>query len=252
MGEDRTFDDFLGGALRLCQPSRGYRAGTDPVYLAAAVPARPGETVLELGCGTGAAAFCLARRVVGVAVTGLELNPAYAALARENAAANRLALEVIEGDVGDLPAALRTRSFDHVIANPPYHRRETGTRAGDAGREAAFGEARPLRDWIDAGLRRLKPGGRITMIQTVERLPEMLAALAARAGDVTVHPLASRAGRPARRVIVSARKGAHGPFVLAAPTILHDGPAHDGDRDSYAAEAQAVLRQGAAWSWTRR
>lgn len=132
---DLSDDGFLGGRLRLLQPKAGYRAATDPVLLAAAVPARAGENALELGCGAGAAALCLAARVPGLAVTGLERQPAYAALARENAARNGLALTVIEGDLAHLPAALRERSFDHVLANPPYYP------AGGAG-SAACGERR--------------------------------------------------------------------------------------------------------------
>ncbi|PJE33810.1 methyltransferase, partial [Pseudooceanicola lipolyticus] len=47
---DLTRDSFIGGRVWLWQPRRGYRAGVDPVLLAAAVPARPGQRVLELGC----------------------------------------------------------------------------------------------------------------------------------------------------------------------------------------------------------
>ena len=76
----------------------GSRAATDPVLLAAFVPARPGERVLDLGCGAGTAGLCLAARVPGLELHGLEVQPAYAELARRNAADNRLALTVHEGD----------------------------------------------------------------------------------------------------------------------------------------------------------
>ena len=81
-----TRDAFLGGKLRLRQPRRGYRAGIDPVLLAASVPARPGQSVLDLGCGAGAAALCLAARVGGLRLAGLERQADYAELARANAA----------------------------------------------------------------------------------------------------------------------------------------------------------------------
>lgn len=63
-------DAFLCGRLHLWQPKKGYRAATDPVLLAAACPARPGERVLDLGCGAGAAALCLATRVPGLELAG--------------------------------------------------------------------------------------------------------------------------------------------------------------------------------------
>ena len=70
--------------VRLGSRGAGYRAGVDPVLLAASVPARAGQSVLDLGCGAGVAALCLAARVPGL-LAGLEVQPAYAALARRNA-----------------------------------------------------------------------------------------------------------------------------------------------------------------------
>ena len=79
--EDTREDRLLGGRVRLIQPLQGYRAATDPVLLAAAVPAGPGERVLDLGCGAGAAVFCLAARVPGLELHGLEIQPTYLGLA---------------------------------------------------------------------------------------------------------------------------------------------------------------------------
>lgn len=237
-------DGFLGGRLRILQPRQGYRAATDPVLLAAAVPARPGESVLELGCGAGVAALCLGRRVPGLALTGLELQPDYAALARRNAARNGIALEVVEGDLAQMPAALRARSFDHVIANPPYF--GPGTAAADPGREMALREATPLADWLAAGLRRLRPGGHLTLIHLAERLPDLLAACGARLGSLTALPLAPREGRAAVRVILQGRKGGRGAFRLLAPLVLHAGAVHLADGDDFSPPARAILREGAA------
>ncbi|MFC2970044.1 tRNA1(Val) (adenine(37)-N6)-methyltransferase [Acidimangrovimonas pyrenivorans] len=245
-------DGFLGGRLRILQPRQGYRAATDPVLLAAACPARAGETALELGCGAGVASLCLGHRVPGLALTGLELQPAYAALARDNAGGNGQALEVIEGDVAAPPAALRHRSFDHVIANPPWYPAGGGTPASDAGRETGLREALPLAEWIDLAARRLKPGGYLTVIQLAERLPDLLAACDRRLGSLDLLPLAPRAGRPAKRVLLRARKGGRGAFRLLAPLVLHEGAVHDGDRDSHSAWAEAVLRDGAALPFPAR
>ena len=216
------------------------------MLLAAAVPAAAGQAVLELGCGAGVASLCLGHRVAGLRLVGLELQPAYAALARRNAAANGQAFEVHEGDLAAMPAELRAQEFDHVIANPPYFGAGSGTPARDPGRETAQREATPLRVWIETGLRRLRPGGWITLIQSAERLPEMLVAIAPRAGSVTVLPITPRATRPAGRVILPARKGGRGRFRLLAPFVLHGGAAHLRDGDDYAPAARAVLREGAA------
>lgn len=244
--EDLSRDGFLDGKLQILQPRAGYRAAMDPVLLAAACPAKSGQHVLELGCGAGVASLCLGHRVEGLDLTGLELQPAYATLARANANANAIALNVIEADLTAIPAELRARNFDHVIANPPYFPPHAGTAAQDAGREVAQRESTPLANWLDAGLRRLRPGGVLTIVQTAERLPDVLMPLAGRAGSVTVLPIAARQGRPAGRVIVQARKGGRGAFRLLAPLVLHAAPLHETDREDLTDIARAILRDGAA------
>lgn len=243
--DELTSDAFLDGRLRLWQPRKGYRAATDPVLLAAFTPARAGERVLELGLGAGAAALCLAMRVPGLDLHGLELQPAYAALARRNAEANGIALAVYEGDLRRPPPDLRALAFDHVMANPPFHP-ASASRGPDAGRDLAHREDAPLAAWIDAGLRRLRPGGRIVLVHRAERLPEILAGLAGRAGGAEILPVAARTGQPAQRVLVRARKGSKAPLTLWFPLTFHRGTSHEADEESYSPEAQRVLRDMAS------
>lgn len=239
-------DAFLGGRIRLRQPHDGYRAATDPVFLAATVPARPGESVLDLGCGAGAALYCLAARVPDLSLTGLELQPDYAALARANAALNGLGAQIIEGDVAAPPAELAELSFDHVIANPPYFAHGTATAPGDDGRGRAHLEgAATLGAFLALGRKRLKPRGWLTMIHRAERLGDILAGLAPGFGDMRVLPLSPRRGRAANRVVVAARKGASAPLILLPPLVVHAGEAHGADGADYSRAAEAVLRGGA-------
>ncbi len=247
--EELSCNAFLGGRVKLWQPVQGYRAGVDPMFLAAAVPARAGQSVLELGCGAGAALLALAARVPGLDLTGLELQPAYADLARRNLTENAAEGQVIEGDLADLPQALRQRQFDHVIANPPYYRPGAHSPARDHGRRTALGEATPLATWIDVATRRLAHGGQMHMIQKADRLPDMLAAYDDRLGALEVLPLAARPGRAAELVILRARKGGRTPFRLHAPLILHEGDRHVRDEEHYRPAIRAVLRDGAALPW---
>ncbi|TBN39867.1 methyltransferase domain-containing protein [Paracoccus subflavus] len=239
---DPTCDGFLDGRLRILQPKHGFRSGADAVMLAAACPARMDQAVLELGCGAGVASLCLGWRVPGLRLVGLERQPDYADLARQNAAGNGIALEVLTGDLARPPLGLRARTFDHVIANPPYFL--GGTPAPDKGRAGARREDTPLSAWIDAGLRRLRPGGILTLIQRADRLDAILAGLAGRAGATVILPVAGRAGQPAGRVILRAQKGARGPLRLLAPFVMHQAPAHPGDREDLTPTARAVLRDG--------
>jgi tRNA1Val (adenine37-N6)-methyltransferase len=235
--DDLTDDAFLCGRLQVLQPRAGYRAATDPVLLAACVPAHAGDRVLDLGCGAGAASLCLAARVPGLLHHGLELQADYADLCARNAQRNGVDMTVTVGDVAHMP--IRTE-FDHVIANPPYYP-SAGSPSPVAGRDTALRVDTGIDIWVTAGLRRLRPGGYLTMIFTPDLLPAALAVQ----GNATVLPLAARDGRAPGRMVVQWRKVSRAPFRLLAPFVIHKGAAHDGDRESYTDAANAVLRMGA-------
>ena len=236
---------FLGGRLSIAQPVNGYRAGIDPVLLAATVPAKPGQTLLDLGCGGGVAALCLGSRVPDVQLYGLEVQSPYAALARQNGDANGLPIHVFEGSVEEAPKALNALSFDHVIANPPYYSRANGTAAEDEGRDQGRAGSASLNDWVCLARKRLKPGGTASFVQDAARLPELLAAFQSGFGGITVLPIAPRVGRSARLVIVQAQKGSSASFQLLAPLILHEGDKHIKDGDDYCQKTTDILRNAA-------
>ena len=241
---ETTVNDFLGGRLRIRQPAQGYRAGVDPVLLAASVPARPGDSVLELGVGSGVALFCLMARVPGLSAVGVERNAQLARLAAKNAQANNLDAGIVEADFTEMPPDIRDMCFDHVIANPPFFDRSAGSASNSGSREDGRGEETVLSEWVDTAIRRLKPRGNLSMIQRIERLPEVLSCLDQRVGDVTALPLAARQGRQAKLFIVRAKKGTKGQFRLLSPFILHSGQEHLRDGDDYSPKASSILRDG--------
>ena len=244
--EALTRDAFLGGRLQVWQPRRGYRAGVDPVLLAAAVPALAGQSVLELGCGAGVAALCLAARIPGLRLHGVEIQKDYADLARRNAAENAAPLTVTTADLRALPDELRMLSFDHVIMNPPYCERDMGTASDDDGRDMALVGDTPLADWLDIAARRLGPKGVLTLIQRVARLPEVLAGLGGKLGSVIVLPLVARQGVAADLFILQARKTGRAPFRIAPQLVLHEGIEHTQDGENYSCQVTDILRGGAA------
>jgi len=238
--DDLTEDHLLGGRVRLLQPRRGLRAGLDAVLLAAGVPARLGQRVLEAGCGGGAGFLCLAARVPGISILAVERDPGLAALARDNAARNGLAdrVEVLAGDVRDLALGRRLPPCDHAFANPPYW--PGGTAPPEALRRAATHEEASLADWARFLAAPLVRRGTLSLILPAARLDAGMAALAAAGcGGTRLVPFWPRAGVPAKRLLLQARRDGRGPARIEPGLVLHEGLA-------FGAAAEAVLRDGAA------
>lgn len=235
-------DTLLGGKIRLLQPQTGYRAAIDPVFLAAAVPAGPGDMVLDVGAGVGAVSLCLAWRERGCQIRGIEPQRGLARLAARNIELNGFVgrIEVMIGDLLRPPPRLAPGSFHHVMANPPFLPAENGTRPPDPGKAAAQVEGEAgLADWIRFCLTMTRPKGSVTFIHRADRLDALLSELRTRAGEIVIFPLWPGGNKPAGRVLVRARKSVAGPMRLATGLTLHEP---DG---RYTEAAEAVLRHGA-------
>jgi len=249
-GFDVTEDAFLEGAVSAFQPRQGYRAGIDAVFLAASIPAVPGQKILELGLGSGIAALCLIARVPGVTVTGLELQADLCELARTNAQHNKCsaALDVIEVDIKSGAHALeimglQQASFDHVYANPPFYDEACVRRSPDQSKAQAHSFAQgDLETWVKLMVGMAAPKATVTLVHRADKLDEILNLYNRRLGGVIVTPLHSEADQPATRVIVQGIKGSRAPLILNRGFVLHK---QGGDfRD----QAKAILRKGAAFA----
>ena len=240
-----TENAVLGGRLLLRQPRRGHRFGHDSILLAAATDAQRGERAVELGAGVGAAGLALARRIDGLAVTLVEIDPILTALAKENAARNGLAervraicLDVAAPAAAFAAAGLEPESADRVLMNPPFNAPHNPS--PDRGRRIARTVAHDtLALWLRAASRLLRPFGTVTLIWRADGLGDVLAALAVDFGAVALFPVHPKPGEPAIRVVARAVKASYAPLVLLPALVLADA---DG-RPS--AQAQAVLRDGA-------
>jgi tRNA1(Val) A37 N6-methylase TrmN6 len=244
MNFELTIDAFLSGAINVAQPKTGYRAGIDPILLAASIPAKSGQSILELGCGVGTASLALAHRVHGVSITAVEIQAVYADLARKNVLRNCLNINVVEADLSALPEDVRSKQFDHVFANPPYFNRTSTSASADEGRDRAMGERDELPNWLDAAAKRVKPKGYAHFIFRTERLDEFLSYLPASLGSRVITPIVPRTGRESTLFLAHARKNGRSAFRLESPLVLHDGEFHKHDGDDYSQKISNVLRNG--------
>jgi tRNA1(Val) A37 N6-methylase TrmN6 len=225
---DITEDAFLGGQLRLKQKRSGHRAGHDAILLAAAIQAQVGDRVVDFGAGIGTAGLALARRVGGIRLSLVEIDPELAELARANAEANAIAAETIVLDVtADAQAfaanGLAPDSVDVVLMNPPFNDPARHRGSPDQARHTAHvATEETLPAWVHAARRVLRSDGALTLIWRADCIGEVLAALSRGFGSLSILPIHGEAGRPAIRVLVRAVKGGRAPTRLLPGLMLND------------------------------
>ena len=236
---ETTKDHLLKGRVTFHQPAIGYRTAIDTVLLAASVNAKPGDKVLDMGCGVGGAMLALGARVGasvgasvdGVLIDGIEIQPQLVGLAKTNILENKLdgSLRVFEGDIANPPKGVVSGGYDFVMANPPFMDAGRGNPPpGEMKRTANFEGDADLATWLGAGLKLVKRKGTVVIIQRADRLGHIMAAIDSQldangegAGDAIILPIHPRAGMPANRVIVSFRRGVKTPVTLLEGIAVH-------------------------------
>ena len=250
MADETSLDEILGGRLRLRQFRAGHRVGADAVLLAAAAGA-PVARFVDVGAGVGAVGLSLLTRWPEARGDLVEIDPAQAALARENAELNGVdaRARVVQADIFDGAArrstGLENGEADLVLTNPPFFEAGSVRASPDAGRARAHVFAAdvedPLGAWIVACLALLAPGGRFQMIHRADALAPILAAIGKRLGAVAVRPIHPRADADAIRVLVGGFKGSKAPPRLLPGVVLHEASGAYTDLSAAIHRGEALL-----------
>lgn len=236
---------LLSGRVQIWQPhAHTLRAGLDAIVLAAACPAKTGQKVLDMGCGTGAAGLCVSARVEGAHVFGVEIDPDLALLATCGHTQKKAHIGVVCADIRHFAVSTL---FDHVLCNPPFYALGAHTRPLAPQRAKAIGAGQgdaTLDDWVRAAARFVRSAGSLTLIHRADALPEIIAALSGRFGAMHILPLWPKEDRSAKRLIIVATKGAKGPMRLHPGIILHE---YNG---AWTPAARALLEEAKPINWT--
>ena len=236
---DSSFDKFLGGDLLIKQSQRGFKSGSDAVFLASWAP--PVSRILDVGSGTGVVSLCMARRMKNSQVVGLDCQEEMVSLAQHNAEKNDLENRVsfVRHTIGEQNLPLSPQSFDHVVTNPPYF--EGSVKAQDPSRSISrMLEGLSLKTWVSFCLKMLKPRGSLTLIYPASCLQKLLGCFPESVGSLEIFPLFSKEGEQASRLLVRIRKDVKSPSLIHGGLIVHE---KDG---SFTPRAHSILWEGAA------
>ena len=234
-----TNDYLLNKKVRILQPVDGYRASSDAVLLASLIEnIKLSDTILDVGSGTGAVSLCLAYRFPENHITGLEIQPQLADLAKQSADINNFAnLVYYQADIRQKKLPVSPCSFNHVITNPPYS--EHDRPSPNLSKALAHNHTDfTLNEWLKFCLKMLKPFGKIYLINRVEAIDEILNTFSKRAGGIKIIPVYSKPGQQAKRILISAQKDSKAPTVICPPFYMYNS---DG---TYTRAADEILRKG--------
>lgn len=237
---------LLEGKIFYKQFQTGYRTALEPILMAACIPAKKGQTIIEGGCGAGAGLMCLAYRIPCITGIGFEQHPEMVELANENFQLNHMTnLQAIQITLPKLPK----RPFyflpngqehvDHVFSNPPWHRYDS---CPSPDTEKDLAKRLPkglLSEWIYALSRPLRQGGTLTLALSATLYAEASAIMHQyKLGSITLFPLWPKLNRPARIILLQGRMGSTGGSHIAPGLVLHDS------NGEFTHETDRILRQG--------
>lgn len=235
LSADETLDAIGQGAVRLIQRRRGYRFSIDAVLLATFVGACEGR-VIDLGTGCGIIPLLMAaqgaRRIVG-----LEIQQGLSALAKRNVSLNgrEREIEIVEGDLREVPRFFEKGSFDVVVSNPPWHAVKAGVPSPNRERAVARHETSVTIECVAAAARHLlKANGTAWFVYPTGRFTDLVAAFVPQRlfprRTRHVHDRADRKG-----LLVLCEFAPFGRYEILPPLFLHD------ERGRWTPEVAAML-----------
>ena len=212
------------GGYRFVYDDVLFRPGTDTFLLSSLPRLKPGLRVMDLGCGTGLLGLLLLQRQPGLAVTGIDIQPAAIRLAEkastENGLTDRLSFQA--ADLRNVKALFSTGSFDLAVCNPPYYPSASGALSGDGARRTARSEVDcTLEDICRAASYLLRWGGGLCLVHKPERLTDLLCALREHGLEPKrLRFVCKTAGSAPSLVLAEARRGGRPGLAIEKPLIL--------------------------------
>jgi tRNA1(Val) A37 N6-methylase TrmN6 len=239
--DEYTDDSLFEGRIRCMQHGSGYRFSLDAVLLGNFISVRPGERILDLGCGNGIVALILAYRWPSCQLTGLEIQPDLVTMARGNVVLNNWQerIGIVQGDMRRIEKSMAAGQFDWVVSNPPYRKTGTGRVNIDPEQQAARHETMAdLSSVVKAAVWALKYKGRAAFIYPAVRGAAVLYELKKQGLEPKkMQTVYSYPGSPATLLLIESVKGGGEGLEILPPFYVYRAPAEE-----YSPEMAACYR----------
>ncbi|KYG58654.1 tRNA1(Val) (adenine(37)-N6)-methyltransferase [Planococcus maritimus] len=238
--DDERLDYLLAENLRIIQSPSVFSFSLDAVLLArfAYVPKKRGR-IVDLCTGNGAIPLFLSARTES-SITGVELQPRLAGMARRSIEFNGLEeqIHIIEGDVKEIPAQLGFEKFDTVTCNPPYF---PAHEMSDKNLSEHMAIARhelhlTLDEAVKSASQLLKQGGKAAFVHRAGRLIDIMAAMRNnRLEPKRIRLVYPKAGKEANTLLIEGIKDGKPDLKVLPPLIVY------GEDGEYTEEVRGLL-----------
>ena len=228
MNNNERIDDLQINGRRIIQSPDRFCFGMDAVLLSGFAKVKKGESVLDLGTGTGILPILLDAKTVGGHFTGLEIQPESADMARRSVILNNRQdkIDIVTGDIKNALNIFGAASFDVIVTNPPYMNQNHGITNPESPKAIARHELLcSLEDVIRQTGSLLKVNGRMYMVHRPFRLPDIMELM----NECGIEPKKMRfvhpyVDREPFMVLIEGVRGGNRRLTVEKPLVIYDGP----------------------------
>lgn len=228
MKETERIDELQRNGYRIIQDPGRFCFGMDAVLLSGFARAKEGDSVLDLGTGTGIIPILMEAKTRASRFFALEIQEESADMARRSVALNGLEkkIQVVTGDIKEAEKYFNASSFDVITCNPPYMIGKHGLVNPDAPKAIARHEILcTLEDVIRQAAFLLKPGGSFYLVHRPFRLAEILSLLvAAKLEPKRMRLVYPYVDKEPNMVLLQAVRGGKSRVTVEKPLIIFEKP----------------------------
>lgn len=223
--QGERLDELQKNNYKIIQNPEKFCFGMDAVLLSGFARVKAGARVLDLGTGTGIIPILLEAKTEAAHLTGLEIQPESADMARRSVALNGLEkkIDIVRGDIKEADKIFEAASFDVITCNPPYMIGHHGLQNVQDSKAIARHEILcTLEDVIRVSGKLLRPGGNLFLVHRPFRLSEIIVTLTKyRIEPKRMQMVYPYADKEPNMVLLEANRGGNPRMKVEKPLIVY-------------------------------